>query len=101
MNIVFLKAARLMAVLNESLYLFTDKLCYGAQQCIITKLLYSRRYVYFSTHVMWENPIIATGGYVAVKRKLTYYNMAHNSHSISSPGQEQRTGHWKQEPQAG
>lgn len=35
-------------------------------------------------------------GFIAVKKKLTHYNIAHNNHPIGSPGQEQRTEHWKQ-----
>lgn len=89
-NIMFLKTARLIALLNESLYLSTDNI-WGAIRHI-TKFLYSGMYVCFSTHLMWANPIIATGGYIAVKRGLTHYSIAHNSCSVSSPGQEQRAG---------
>lgn len=90
-----------LALLNESLYLSTDELYYKVQQSIITKFLNSGRYVCFSTHAMLANPLIATGVYIAVRRKLTHYNIVHNSCSVSFLGQEQRAGngkHWKQKP---
>ena len=81
MSTIFLKAARLIALLSENLYLSADELCYGVQQCTITKFLCWGRYICFSTHILWANPIIATGGYTAVKRKLTNSNIAYNRSS--------------------